>query len=279
MKVLEKKEHIKSTKPFINFSRKYLGIPYGLFLVLFVVLPLLLIVYYAFTIDGSVSFDNVGKFFADGTLISTVLITIFISLVTTVLCLLIGYPVALFLSKMSEKRGYMILLLFIMPMWINFTLRALGMKEILSMIGVLGKSQGWNYVNTIIGMVYDFLPFTILPIYSVLIKMDKSLQEAALDLGANKRKVFTKVTLPLSMPGILSAATMVFLPVMSCYVVSDTFSNFQVQIIGKTIEEKFLVGSDWNYGSLLAVVLLVIMFVAMLLTNQFNGEEGRGRRL
>ncbi len=279
-KVIERVEYSSEKHPFISFSRKNLSIPYGLFLFMFVVMPLLFILYYAFTIDGNFDLANVAKFFGDTTMLSTLIITIGISALSTVLCLLIGYPVACILARLGERKGYVLLLLFIMPMWINFTLRALGMKEILTVIGIMGKSETWNYINTIIGMVYDFLPFTIMPIYSVLVKIDKSYQEAALDLGASKFTVFRKVTLPLSLPGIVSAATMVFLPVMSCYVVSDTMSSFNVQIIGKTIEEKFLLGNDWNYGSLLAVVLLVIMFVTMSLTGQFKSSKNeRGNLL
>ena len=157
----------------IGFSRKQLCIPYGLFLALFVVLPLLLIVFHAFTSqDGSFSFDNFVRFFTSTTTISTLIISMLIALATTVICILLAYPVAYILAKSNLNKGGTLLMLFIMPMWINFVLRAMAMKDLLTLIGVFGFN---NYVNVIIGMVYDYLPFMILPIYTVLIKMDKSL--------------------------------------------------------------------------------------------------------
>lgn len=258
------------------FSRKQLCIPYAVFLVLFVIIPLALIVYYAFTArDRSFSLDNFVWFFSTPSTIKNLLYSMLVGLLTTVICLLIGFPVAYVLSRIKSHRRTIFLLLFIMPMWINFVLRAMAMKELLNVMGIFGK---YNYLSMIIGMVYDFLPFTILPIYSVLIKIDKSYEEAAADLGANKARVFCSVTLPLSMPGIMSGATMVFLPSMTCYVISDTFSNGKISIIGKMIEEWF--GSNWNYASTVALVLLVIMFLFNLITGGFNSDENaRGSAL
>ena len=164
-------------------------------------------------------------------------------------------------------------------MWINFVLRAMAMKELLNLIGIpLGN------VANIIGLVYDFLPFMVMPIYSTLIKMDKSLEEAAFDLGAGKVKVFTSVTLPLSMPGIISGAMMVFLPVMSCYVITDTFSGSEgFSVIGKLIAWCFLgengTLTNVNGGATISLVMLVIMFVTMLLTGGFKDENVRGTNL
>ena len=249
----------------LRFSRKDLCIPYGLFLVLFVVFPLLLVVYYAFTSKtGQFTLENFIWFFTDGTSLKNLFYSIGIGLITTLFCLLIGYPVAYILSKIKSAKKSILLLLFIMPMWINFVLRAMAMKEILTLLGMFGK---YNYLNTIIGMVYDYLPFMILPLYSVLIKIDKSYEEAACDLGANSLKVFTSVTLPLSTSGIISGITMVFLPSMSCYVISDTFSNGKVTIIGKLIETWFGPGDNWNFGSAIALIMLVIMFVTTLITD------------
>ena len=155
-------------------------------------------------------------------------------------------------------------------MWINFVLRAMAMKELMTLTGIFAKSDFYNFVNTIIGMVYDYLPFMILPLYSVLIKIDKSYEEAAYDLGANSLKVFTSVTLPLSTSGIISGITMVFLPSMSCYVISDTFSNGKVTIIGKLIETWFGQGDNWHYGSVIALIMLIIMFVTTLITDGFT---------
>lgn len=270
----------KTKKSFISFSRKQLCIPYALFIFMFVMLPLLVVVYYAFTdANGSFSFYNFTEFFTNTTKISTLLISVLVSFIVTLICLLIAYPVAYILSKMKQQIAFVLLLLFVTPMWINFVLRAMAMKELLSLIGIpLG-----NFAN-IIGLVYDFLPFMVMPIYSTLIKMDKNLEEAAYDLGASKVKVFTSVTLPLSVSGIISGAMMVFLPVMSCYVVTDTFSGSEgFSVIGKLIAWCFLgengTLTNVNGGATISLVMLVIMFVTMLLTGGFKDENVRGTNL
>ncbi len=253
------------------FRRSFLGIPYALFLALFVVFPLLLIVVYAFTDkNGAVTFSNFIDFFGNSTNVSNLFISIGIALITTAVCLLIAYPVAYILSRFKSARSYIFVLLFIAPMWINFVLRAYALREILNLLGLLGKT---NFLNVIIGMVYDFLPFMILPLYTTLIKMDKSLAEASADLGGNASVTFFKVTLPLSVPGIVSGAMMVFLPCMSCYVITDTFGNSKIPLIGKLIETMFGRASDWNMGSAIALIMLVIMFVTMLLTGGFKQER------
>ena len=259
------------------FKRSSLCIPYGLFLALFVVLPLALILFYAFTgKDGGLSFNNFIRFFSSSTTLTTVIISVLIALATTFSCILIAYPVAYILARSNLNKGGTLLLLFIMPMWINFVLRAMAMKDLLTIIGVFGFN---NYVNVIIGMVYDYLPFMILPIYTVLEKMDKSYLEASKDLGANSFNAFTRVTLPLSMPGIASGITMVFMPTMTCYVISDTFGNGLVTIVGKLIDEQFTTFQNWNLGSAMAMVLLVIMLVSMWVTGAFKSDESRGTNL
>jgi len=284
-KVISKTERSKSEsakKGFsIGFSRKNLCVPYGLFLVLFVVLPLLVIVYYAFTDKtGALTFENFLDFFTDTTKISTLLISILISFVVTAICLLIAYPVAFILSRINRQVAFVLLLLFIMPMWINFVLRAMAMKELLSILNIpLGSGAN------IIGLVYDYLPFMILPLYSTLIKMDRSLEEAAADLGASKVRVFTEVSLPLSVPGIISGAMMVFLPVMSCYVITDAFSGSTgFTVIGKLIAWCFLgengTMTNQHGGAMISLIMLVILFVTMLATGGFKGENNaRGTNL
>lgn len=269
----EKRKMLKFT-----FSRKHLCIPYAVFLVCFVIFPLLLIVYYAFTAkDGSFTFANFAWFFSDPVQIKNLFFSMLIGLITTAVCLLIGYPVAYVLSRIKSHRKTILLLLFIMPMWINFVLRAMAMKELMSLIGIFGK---YDTLNVIIGMVYDYLPFMILPLYTTLIKMDKSLEEAAADLGAGSVKIFTSVTLPLSIGGIASGITMVFLPTMTCYVISDTFSNSKVSIIGKLIANLFGQNSNWNNGSVVALILLIIMFACTILTGGFTKEDNaRGTNL
>ena len=266
----------------LKFKRSQLCIPYGLFLSFFVIFPLFLIIYYAFTSKtGEFSFNNFTAFFVETTNISTLIISIFVSFVVTLICLLISYPVAYILSRLKNSNlAFVLLLLFILPTWLNFVLRAMAMKELLSFIGVpLGSGA------SIIGLVYDFMPFMIMPLYTTLIKMDKSFEEAAADLGASKIKVFSSVTLPLSMPGIISGVTMVFLPVMSCYVITDAFSGSTgFSLIGKLIAKCFL-GENGapiqiNEGAAISLIMLVIMVITMLLTGGFkNSENARGTNL
>ena len=269
----EKTTFNKGTKNFFRFNRGQLCIPYAVFLLLFVIFPLLVIVYYAFTSkSGTFSFENFAWFFTDETNFTIILRSILIGLVSTVGCLIIGYPVAYVLSRIKSHRRTILLLLFVAPMVINFVLRAMAMKELLSFFGLLGRR---HFLNTVIGMVYDYLPFMILPLYSVLIKTDKSLEEAAFDLGACRAKVFTKITLPLSVPGIISGITMVFLPSMTCYVISDTYGNGKILIIGSLIEYWFGEGSNWNRGSVVALILLFIMFLTTLFTGRFSEDNDR----
>ncbi len=259
-----------------RFSRKTLCIPYAVFLLFFVIAPMLVILVYAFT-DRNMgfSFGNFVKFFSDPTKLSTIVYSIVIALITTVVCLLIAYPVAYILAHSKMKKKHVILMLFVMPMWINFVLRVNAIRELFNWIGLLGQA---NYFNTVFGMVYDFLPFMILPLYTTLMKIDPSLYEASYDLGGNAFTAFTRITLPLSVPGIASGVTMVFLPSMTNYVVSDMLGNSMVTIIGKFIYEYF--GSDWHMGSMVALVLLIVVFISTFLTGGFKSEENvRGANL
>lgn len=263
-----------------NFSRKQLCIPYALFIVMFVVIPLLVVVYYAFSdANGHITFANFIDFFSNTSKLSTLIISILVAFLVTAICLLLAYPVALILSRMKKSAAFIFLLLFLTPTWINFVLRAMAMKELLTWLNIpLGS------VSNVIGLTYDFLPFMIMPLYSTLIKMDKSFEEAAADLGAGKFKVFTSVTLPLSVPGIVSGAMMVFLPVMSCYVITDTFSGSTgFSVIGKLIAWSFLGENGTlvsvNAGATISLIMLVIMFVTMLFTGGFKSEDVRGTNI
>ncbi len=275
-----------------HFSRKLLAIPYGLFLALFVVVPLLIIVYYAFTDDaGRFTLEYVKVFFNEsgegfwGFFTSynfkTIMQSLFISLISTIICLFIAYPVAYIVAKCKLKNKSVLLLLFIVPMWVNFVLRINALKELFVWLGTYNKSNAWNIVNTIIGMVYDFLPFMILPIYTTIIKIDKSYLEAARDLGATGARAFVKVTLPLSKAGIMSGVSMVFLPSMTNYVVSNYLTFRNVKIIGKLIDDYFM-GDLWHDGSFIALVLLLFMFLVTWLTGGFQEDtqtETRGTSL
>lgn len=271
------------TKTKVHFSRKWLAIPYGLFLAIFVLIPLFIILYYAFFDDnGHFTLEYVRVFFNEGGEgffsfftsynFKTIMRSLFISVVTTLLCLFIAYPVSYFIAKSNLKNKEALLLLFIVPMWVNFVLRINALKELFVWLGIYNKSETWNIVNTIIGMVYDFLPFMVLSIYTTIIKIDNSYLEASRDLGATPFKTFLKVTLPLSKPGIMSGVAMVFLPSMTNYVVSNYLTFRNVKIIGKLIDDYF-VGDLWHDGSFIALVLLLFMFLVTWLTGGFKADE------
>lgn len=258
----------------LRFSRKQLGIPYAVFLICFVVAPLLVVLYYAFT-NGSGQFTagNFINFFTDENTIGTLCYSLVVAVTVTVCCTLVAYPVAYILARSDIKKKNVLLVLFIAPMWINFTLRVVALKEVLTMIE--GNLAYHPFLNTVIGMTYDFLPFMILPLYTTLGKLDNSFLEAAADLGADPVRTFLKVTLPLSVPGLISGVTMVFLPSMTNYVILDMLYN-STYIMGSLIGSYFN-AYDWHSGSMISIVLLAIIFLVTWATNVFSEEEtGRG---
>ena len=253
-----------------GFSRRQLGIPYGIFLILFVAAPLIVLIYYAFTNgSGQFSMDNLCTFFTDPNTLGTLCYSIALAFVTTLVCLVIAYPVAYILAHSNFKRKSVILMLFVIPMWINFTLRMTALKEILSLIE--GNLAFYPFINSVIGMTYDFLPFMILPLYTTLSKLDKSLIEAASDLGADNAQTFIKVILPLSVSGIISGVSMVFLPAMTNYVVLDMLYN-STYIMGSLIGSYFS-AYDWNNGSMIALILLVIIGIFSIFTVDKDTER------
>ena len=255
------------------FSQRRLGIFYGLFLLVFVAAPLLVLFYYAFT-DGTGKFStgNLTHFFTDPNTLGTLCYSFVLALVVTAVCLVIAYPVAYILAQSNIKRKSVILLLFIMPMWINFTLRITALKEVLSLIE--GNLAFYPFLNSVIGMTYDFLPFMILPLYTTLSKLDKNLIEAASDLGANNMQTFTRIIFPLSVPGIVSGVSMVFLPAMTNYVVLDMLYN-STYIMGSLIGSYFS-AYDWHNGSMIALILLFIIGVVAVRTWD-REQDGSGR--
>ncbi len=260
-----------------GFSRKTLGVPYAVYLLLFVVMPLIVLVVYAFSNgQGQPTLANLTDFFTNANTLGTLVYSLAVAFVTTAVCLLIAYPTAYFLARSNIKNQGVILMLFIMPMWINFSLRITALKEILTVIE--GNLAFYPFFNTIIGMTYDFLPFMILPIYTTISRLDGSLTEAALDLGASRRRAFLSVTLPLTVPGIISGVMMVFLPSMTNYVILEMLSN-NTYIMGSLIGSYFN-AYDWHGGSMIALILLAIICIVTLLTgNQSEENEGGGALL
>ncbi|MCC8080886.1 MAG: ABC transporter permease [Lachnospiraceae bacterium] len=260
-----------------RFSRKTLGIPYAIFLLIFVAAPLAVLVFYAFTNgQGEPTLENLSGFFTNPNTLGTLFYSFAVALVTTAVSLAVAYPTAYILASSRLKRKSVLLLLFIMPMWINFSLRLTALKEILTLLE--GNMAYYPFFNTIVGMTYDFLPFMILPIYTTLSKLDHSLVEAARDLGADERRAFLKVTLPLSAPGIISGISMVFLPSMTNYVVLEMLYN-STYIMGSLIGSYFT-AYNWHGGSMIALILLAIICLFTLVTGGDENEQtGRGGAL
>ena len=248
-------------RKFLNIfnSRRTWAWPYVLFLVLFVLLPLLLIFVYAFTDpQGHFTLKNFVQFFTTSEAVNTFIYSMAIAMLTTIICLLLGYPAAYIMATAELKTPAVMAMLFILPMWINFLLRTLATVELFNMFSIpLGEGA------LIYGMCYDFLPFMIYPIYNTLQKMDKSLIEAAHDLGANGREVFAKVILPLSTPGIYSGIIMVFMPTVSTFAIAELLTRNKITLFGSLIQRAFGEGGlqMWNYGAALSLIMLLIIGV------------------
>lgn len=251
-----------------TFKRSYWAFPYLIFLILFVLLPLVMIAVYAFRDPaGSFTLGNFTRFFHQSEDINTFVYSIEIALITTILCLLLGYPAAWVLSNKELNKSTVTVILFILPMWINMLIRTLATVALFDFFRFpLGEGA------LIFGMVYNFLPFMIYPIYNTLQKMDHSLIEAAQDLGASPRKVFTKVTVPLSMPGVWSGILMVFMPTISTFAVAELLTMNKLKLFGTTIQENINNGL-WNYGSTLALIMLVLIGLTSLFTDSDTQRE------
>ena len=249
--------------------RKSWALPYALFMLIFVVVPLLLIVYFAFTNEeGAFTLANFQKFVQNPEALNTFLYSLGIAIITTVACLLLGYPAAYILSQKEFKAGKAMVVLFILPMWVNILIRTLATVALFDFLKLpLGEGA------LIFGMIYNFLPFMIYPIYNILNKMDKSYAEAASDLGATPWQVFWKVQVPLSMPGIMSGIMMVFMPTVSTFAISEFLTNNKIKLFGTIIQEN-INSSMWNYGAALSVVMLVIIGITSLLQDNKKDVSG-----
>lgn len=267
------------------------AVPLYVWVILFTVIPLFMIVFYAFfkVQDGGgyeFTMEFIQKSVTNGDYIHSFLISVKYAAVSTIACLIVGYPVAYFLNQISERIRDFIMVLFLLPMWMNFIIRTYAMRSLMEKNGLLGflwdflGIKGGTLIGTeaaiIIGMVYNFLPFMILPIYTSLTKMDRGLIEAAQDLGANKIKVFTKVLLPLTMPGIVSGITMVFMPSVTTFVIPQMLNN-KVMTIGSIIEYKFKQEASSTavsgVGAALSMVLMIIVIISMTFVNRFSDAE------
>ena len=276
-----------------NKNLSFAAYPYVVWSAIFIVIPLLLIVFFSFTSKVDVrfvfSFENFQRLFEP--IYFTVFIrSIWLAVLSTVSCLILGYPIAYIISKLPIKRRNMLILLFILPMWMNFLLRTYAWMAILGRDGLINTLLGYIGIGPIkmlytdgailLGMVYNFLPFMVIPIYTVLIKIDKNLVNAAYDLGANKAQAFRKIILPLSIPGIISGITMVFMPAVSNFVIPSLLGGGKYMLVGNLIEQQFTTIGNWNFGSALSIFMMILILISMAFMSKYekNGKEG-GKQL
>ncbi len=275
----------------LQFSRvnkiKWLSFPYILWMIGFILIPLIMIVYYGLTnAENSITLENISLI-TDPINRDALLLALELSIVSTLICLLLAYPLAIILNNTKLKSNSFIVLIIILPMWMNFLLRTIAWQNILERTGVLNTILRFlhlpslNIINTpaaiILGMVYNFLPFMVLPIYNVLIKIDKDVVNAARDLGANSRQTFRKIILPLSLPGVVSGITMVFVPSLTTFVISTILGGSKIVLIGNVIEQQFRLG-NWNTGSGLSLVLMIFILFSMAIISKYD-KEGEGSNI
>ncbi len=263
--------------------KKY-SIPYLFWLILFVVLPGILITIMAFTKGEMVDFstfsfslDNFVRFI-DASYLKILFDSIVLSLISTFLCFIIGYPAAFIISRLPEKRQSMLILLFVIPMWMNFLLRTYAWLTLLGNNGLINQFFGlvglgpfdliYNNTAVLLGMLYNFLPFMVLPIYTVLSKMDHSLIEAARDLGASEKQILIKVIFPLSLPGVSSGIIMVFIPALSTFVIPSLLGGNKSMMIGNVIEQQFRFTGDWHFGAAISFILMALMIIWMMISSR-----------
>ncbi len=262
--------------------------PYIIWSIAFIIIPLIMVFYYGLTDkDGAFTLENITAITTPEHM-KALGIALLLSLISTIICLLLAYPLAMILANMKGNQERLIVLIFILPMWMNFLLRTLAWQTLLEKSGVINQVLEFLHlpaleiINTpyaiILGMVYNFLPFMILPIYNVLCKIDPNVINAAKDLGANNFKTFIKVTLPLSVPGIISGITMVFVPALTTFIISNLLGGSKILLIGNVIEQEFLQANNWHLGSGLSMVLMIFIVISMIITAIFD-KDGEGSAL
>ena len=276
---MRRRQPLKSNK-----LKKWLAAPYAVWAVGFIIIPLILILYYAFTgEEGGFTLSNFA-YVATKENIKALGLALWLSLLSTVLCLVLAYPLAMILANRNVNQTSFIVLIFILPMWMNFMLRILAWRLLLSNNGIVNailEAVGTGHVkmlNTptavVFGMVYDFLPFMILPIYNSMVRINKDVIEAARDLGATNLTVLVKIIFPLTLSGVLSGIVMVFVPALTSFVISDLLGGGKVLLIGNVIEQEFMQGTNWHLGSGLSVVLMLFVIASMTLMNVLDKDEG-----
>lgn len=261
---------------------KWLSYPYILWMGGFIIIPLIMIVFYGLTSkEGGLTLTNLTMI-TDPVNLKALLMALELSLISTVICLLLAYPLALILNKAKMKSNSFTVLIIVLPMWMNFLLRTIAWQNILEKTGVLNSILRFlhlptlNIINTpaaiVLGMVYNFLPFMVLPIYNVLVKIDKDTINAARDLGANSLQTFLQIIFPLSIPGVISGITMVFVPSLTTFVISTILGGSKIVLIGNVIEQQFRLG-NWHTGSGLSLVLMIFILLSMAILSKYDKES------
>lgn len=267
----------------MNKEKSILQYPYIIWSIMFIIIPIFLVIYFSLTNkNGSFTFENYKRLF-NAAYVEVFLKSIYLSVVSTLICFIIGYPSAYFLSRLNVKMQNILLLLLIIPMWMNFLLRTYAWMSIIGKNGIINtflKSIGFHKINilytnaaVILGMVYNFLPFMIMPIYTVLQKIDSNIIKAAEDLGADKHIVFRRIIFPLSIPGIMSGLTMVFMPAVSTFVISNLLGGGQFMLIGNLIEIQFTTACNWYFGSAISIIMMLIILVSMIILSKFSDNS------
>ena len=254
-------------------SFKRLVYPYMVWAALLIVAPMLMMLFYAFTVEGNsviavkFTFENFIRFFSDSIFINVLLRSIKLAFITTVVCILIGYPAAYFIAKLSDNSQTIMVLLVTAPQLINMLVRTYAWR------GILLETNIPPEIKVYIGMIYNFLPFMILQIYTSLSKMDKSLITAAYDLGCDAKKAFLKVTLPLSIPGVISGITLVFLPAVSSFFIPKLLGGGSYVLVGNLIENYFVTTGDWNFGAAISLIMAVVILISMYFTRKLDYDK------
>ncbi len=271
-----------------SMNKKLLSLPFIFWSAMFVIVPLCMVFYYGLTDkSGAFTLDNILAI-ATAEHSKALWEALKLSVISTVICLLLAYPLAMILCNMNVNQNSFLVLIFILPMWMNFLLRTLAWQTLLEKTGVINSILSTlhlpvlNIINTpsaiVLGMVYNFLPFMVLPLYNVLVKIDKSVINAAYDLGANGVQTFVRIIFPLSLPGMFSGITMVFVPALTTFVISKILGGSKILLIGNVIEQEFTQTGNWNLGSGLSIVLMLFIIFNMVIS-VITDKEGEANTL
>lgn len=267
-----------------SLTSRIVASPYILWMIIFIIFPLLVVAYYAFTdYSGSFTFDNISSL---SRYTDTILRSVWFGAIATFICLIISYPLAYMISQATENTQKTLIMLVMLPMWMNFLLRTYSWMLLLENTGIINNLFSkiglgpFTLINTsgavILGMVYNYLPYMILPLYSIMSRMDKSIIEAARDLGGNSSTVIGKVIFPLSMPGVVSGITMVFVPSVSTFYISQKLGGGKFTLIGDVIEMQFQTSYNYNLGASISLVLMILILVCLFIMNKFTDDDEGG---